>query len=77
MRSARFEVSRFAPQFRYADGGGRNSAADAPGVDGTPRLKTTLIYADYMPSDHEAELVERAFGHQTVIKASASGGSSE
>jgi integrase len=29
-------------------------------------FKTTLIYADYAPSEHEAELVERAFesGHQ-------------
>lgn len=25
-------------------------------------FKTTLIYADYQPSDHEAELIERAFG---------------
>ena len=25
-------------------------------------FKTTLIYADYAPSAHEAELVERAFG---------------
>jgi len=25
-------------------------------------FKTTLIYADYAPSDHEAELIERAFG---------------
>ena len=25
-------------------------------------FKTTLIYADYQPSEHEAELVERAFG---------------
>ncbi len=27
-------------------------------------FKTTLIYADYQPSDQEAELVERAFGGQ-------------
>lgn len=25
-------------------------------------FKTTLIYADYQPSEHESELVERAFG---------------
>jgi integrase len=25
-------------------------------------FKTTLIYADYAPSEHEAEMVERAFG---------------
>ena len=25
-------------------------------------FKTTLIYADYQPNEHEAELVERAFG---------------
>ena len=24
-------------------------------------FKTTLIYADYAPSDHEGEMVERAF----------------
>jgi hypothetical protein len=24
-------------------------------------FKTTLIYADYAPSDHESEMVERAF----------------
>ena len=24
--------------------------------------KTTLIYADYQPSEHEAEIVDRAFG---------------
>jgi integrase len=27
-------------------------------------FKTTLIYADYQPSEREAELVERAFGVQ-------------
>ena len=27
-------------------------------------FKTTLIYADYQPSDQEAGLVERAFGGQ-------------
>ena len=26
-------------------------------------FKTTLIYADYQPSQHEADMVERAFGH--------------
>ena len=31
-------------------------------MDGPPRLQATLIYADYQPSDQEAELVERAFG---------------
>jgi integrase len=35
-------------------------------------FKTTLIYADYAPSDREGELIELAFGHQTVIKASTS-----
>jgi hypothetical protein len=25
-------------------------------------FKTTLIYADYQPSQHEADMVERAFG---------------
>ncbi len=25
-------------------------------------FKTTLVYADYQPSEHEAALVERAFG---------------
>jgi integrase len=29
-------------------------------------FKTTLIYADYQPSEKEAELVERAFGAQRV-----------
>jgi hypothetical protein len=27
--------------------------------------KTTAIYADYAPSEHEAALIERAFGHQS------------
>jgi integrase len=27
-------------------------------------FKTTLIYADYQPSEEEAELVERAFGRR-------------
>lgn len=30
-------------------------------------FKTTLIYADYAPSDHEAELIELAFGRDTYV----------
>jgi hypothetical protein len=29
-------------------------------------FKTTLIYADYQPSEHEAEFVARAFGDSTI-----------
>jgi integrase len=36
-------------------------------------FKTTLIYADYQPSDQEAELVERAFG----ISAATTSGESK
>ena len=31
-------------------------------------FKTTLIYADYQPSEREAELVERAFGGQRAVE---------
>jgi len=31
--------------------------------------KTTLIYADYAPSAHERELVERAFGAPRTVEA--------
>jgi hypothetical protein len=31
-------------------------------VDRHRDFKTTLIYADYQPSQHEAELIQRAFG---------------
>lgn len=31
-------------------------------------FKTTLIYADYQPSEHEAELVERAFGREAPAR---------
>jgi hypothetical protein len=34
-------------------------------------FKTTLIYADYQPSEQEAALVERAFGRQLQHEASA------
>lgn len=27
-------------------------------------FKTTLIYADYAPSEHEGEMVERGFAHE-------------
>jgi hypothetical protein len=43
-----------------------------PRASGAPDFKTTLIHADYAPSDREGELIELAFGHQTAIKASAS-----
>ena len=33
-------------------------------------FKTTLIYADYQPSEQEAALVERAFGRQLQHEAS-------
>jgi hypothetical protein len=41
-------------------------------------FKTTLIYADYQPSEQEAELVERAFGQgaKRGAKLSESGGTS-
>jgi integrase len=29
-------------------------------------FKTTLIYADYMPGQHEAELVDAAFGQGSI-----------
>ena len=29
-------------------------------------FKTTLIYADYAPSAHEGEMVERAFGRGLI-----------
>ena len=31
-------------------------------------FKTTLIYADYAPSAHEAEWVERAFARRAPIR---------
>jgi site-specific recombinase XerD len=31
-------------------------------------IKTTQIYADYAPSEREAELIERAFGAQLGTK---------
>jgi len=34
--------------------------------------KTTEIYADYQPSDREAELVERAFGRRANSGANLS-----
>jgi hypothetical protein len=34
-------------------------------------FKTTLIYADYQPSRHEAELVERAFARTSSGQGSA------
>ena len=37
------------------------------GLDGPSRLQETLIYADYEPSTHEAELVERAFGAARAV----------
>jgi integrase len=33
-------------------------------------FKTTLIYADYAPGEHEAELIERAFGTGAVLATS-------
>jgi hypothetical protein len=33
-------------------------------------FKTTLIYADYEPGEHEAELIERAFGRERGATAS-------
>jgi hypothetical protein len=32
-------------------------------------LKTTLIYADYMPGEREAELIDAAFGGQLVANS--------
>lgn len=32
-------------------------------------FKTTLIYADYAPGEHEAELLERAFAPARVSSA--------
>ena len=32
---------------------------------------TTLIYADYAPGEHEAELIERAFGTGAAVATSA------
>ena len=47
--------------------GTRMAAAAVPmrtlqGLMGHRDYRTTLIYADYAPSDHEARLAERAFG---------------
>jgi hypothetical protein len=33
-------------------------------------FKTTLIYTDYAPSEHEAEMAERAFGTNPGTKLS-------
>ena len=35
-------------------------------------FKTTLIYADYAPSSHEREFVERAFGRRSEAASAAS-----
>jgi hypothetical protein len=35
-------------------------------------FKTTLIYADYAPSEREAELIERAFGAGTNLSTNPS-----
>jgi integrase len=37
-------------------------------------FKTTLIYADYQPSEREAEFIERAFGHGGAVSAGTTGG---
>jgi integrase len=36
---------------------------------GHREFKTTLIYADYAPSDHERLFIERAFGHADALHA--------
>lgn len=69
----RSPARRLPPSFRltsasparhwpYADGRRWCPNADASGVDGPPRLQDDAIYADYAPSAHERELIERAFG---------------
>jgi integrase len=35
-------------------------------------FKTTLIYADYQPSAHEAELVQRAFAQRSNLRSNLS-----
>jgi hypothetical protein len=35
-------------------------------------FKTTLIYADYQPSAHEAELVQRAFARRSNLRSNLS-----
>jgi hypothetical protein len=46
---------------RDARGRAEHADASAPGADGHRDFNTTLIYADYAPSEREAEWVEQAF----------------
>ncbi len=43
----------------------RRADADYPGVHGHRDFKTTLIYADYAPSEHELNLVNAAWPNST------------
>jgi hypothetical protein len=52
-------VSRLEAYLRDADGGAGD--ADAQELIGHRGFKTRLIYADYAPSEREAEWVEEAF----------------
>jgi site-specific recombinase XerC len=54
---------------RNAHGCGRQPMRSLQEWMGHSNIQTTLIYADYQPSEHEAELVRRAFarGGITVV----------
>jgi integrase len=65
------KAARLEPTFRFHDL--RHSFGTAMAAAGVPirtlmammgheNMQTTLIYADYAPNAHEAEMVDRAFG---------------
>jgi hypothetical protein len=66
MIGGRHEATHGRPQAYVAATAVSAESATANHVPATARsghrdYKTTLIYADYAPLDHEGELVERAF----------------